>query len=160
MTMKRGRSKRRGLGGAATPSSPRGGGGAAAPLRRDDYREEALRRGLNPRDIDLLLADIAGKPLAWVIAHGDEDVDAQQLEPLLARRFAGEPLQYIRGKTEFYGREFFVDNRVLIPRPETEGLVEAAIARAPRNATVVDVGTGSGCIAVTLSLERHDLRVI
>src|SRR5436853_3115770 len=160
MTMKRGRSKRRGLGGAATPSSPRGGGGAGAPLRRDDYRQEALRRGVNPRDVDLLLADIAGKPIAWVIAHGDEEIDAQQLEPLLARRFAGEPLQYIRGKTEFYGREFVVDNRVLIPRPETEGLVEAAIARVPREATVIDVGTGSGCIAVTLALERSDLRVI
>ena len=80
-------------------------------------------------------------------------------EALIERRFAGEPLQYIRGKTEFYAREFYVDDRVLIPRPETEILVEAVLARAPRNARVIDVGTGSGCISVTLALERPDLRV-
>lgn len=127
-------------------------------MKRSRYREEALRRGINPRDVDLLISDITGKPLSWVFAH--DDFDAAQLEPLLARRFAGEPLQYIRGKTEFYGREFVVDDRVLIPRPETEGLVEAAIARVPRGATVIDVGAGSGCICVTLALERSDLRVI
>jgi release factor glutamine methyltransferase len=76
------------------------------------------------------------------------------------RRAAGEPLQYIRGRCDFYGREFLVDDRVLIPRPETELLVEQAVARAPRGARVVDIGTGSGCIAVTLALERPDLRVL
>jgi release factor glutamine methyltransferase len=78
----------------------------------------------------------------------------------MRRRMAGEPLQYIRGTTEFYGREFRVDDRVLIPRPETEILVEAAIERIERGARVVDIGTGSGCIAATLALERPDLRVI
>lgn len=73
---------------------------------------------------------------------------------------AGEPLQYIRGKTEFYGREFRVDDRVLIPRPETEIVVETAIERIERGARVVDIGTGSGCIAVSLAHERPDLRVI
>ena len=77
----------------------------------------------------------------------------------MRRRAAGEPLQYIRGKTEFFGRTFFVDDRVLIPRPETEVLVETAIKTIDRGARVVDIGTGSGCIAVTLSLERPDLRV-
>lgn len=79
---------------------------------------------------------------------------------MLARRYAGEPIQYIRGRAEFYGREFVVDDRVLIPRPETELLVEATLDRAPNGARVVDVGTGSGCIALTLALERSDLRVI
>jgi release factor glutamine methyltransferase len=129
------------------------------PLR-NRFRDEALRRGINPRDVDLLLADLTGKPITWVLAHGDEEADGAVLEAMLTRRFAGEPLQYIRGKTEFYGREFVVDDRVLIPRPETEGLVEAAIERVPRNATVIDVGTGSGCIALTLALERPDLCVI
>lgn len=78
----------------------------------------------------------------------------------MRRRAAGEPLQYIRGRCDFYGREFLVDDRVLIPRPETELLVEQAVARAPRGARVVDIGTGSGCIAVTLALERPDLRVL
>lgn len=126
---------------------------------RNHWREEALRRGQSPRDVDLLLADVAGRSLAWLFAHGDDDVDAAQFEPLIERRFAGEPLQYIRGRTEFYGREFHVDDRVLIPRPETEILVEAVLARAPRNAGVIDIGAGSGCISVTLALERPDLHV-
>jgi release factor glutamine methyltransferase len=79
---------------------------------------------------------------------------------MLTRRYAGEPIQYIRGRAEFYGREFVVDDRVLIPRPETELLVEATLDRAPHGARIVDVGTGSGCIALTLALERSDLRVI
>ena len=78
----------------------------------------------------------------------------------MRRRVAGEPLQYIRGKTEFYGREFRVDDRVLIPRPETEILVEAAIERIEHGARVIDIGTGSGCIAGTLAIERPDLRLI
>jgi len=98
--------------------------------------------------------------VAWLFAHGDAEVDAAIIEKQLQRRVAGEPLQYIRGRCDFYGREFFVDDRVLIPRPETELVVEQAIARAPRGARVVDVGTGSGCIAVSLALERPDLRVI
>lgn len=126
---------------------------------RARYRDEALRRGVNPRDVDLLLADLTRRSAAWVIAHGEVLVDADDFAARMERRFAGEPLQYIRGKTEFYSREFFVDSRVLIPRPETEVLVEAAIERIPRGARVVDVGAGSGCISVTLALEREDLRV-
>jgi release factor glutamine methyltransferase len=114
------------------------------------------------RDADLLLADLLGRSVAYVHAHGELELDlafeavfgAQML-----RRVTGEPLQYIRGRVEFYGRELFVDDRVLIPRPETEILVEEAVRRLPRGARVVDVGTGSGCIAVTLSRERPDLRV-
>ncbi|HEY2090676.1 MAG TPA: peptide chain release factor N(5)-glutamine methyltransferase [Thermoanaerobaculia bacterium] len=127
---------------------------------RESRREEALRRGINPRDVDLLLGDLLGRSLPWLISHGDELADAAALDAMLVRRYAGEPIQYIRGRAEFYGREFVVDDRVLIPRPETELLVEATLDRAPHGARIVDAGTGSGCIALTLALERPDLRVL
>ena len=127
---------------------------------RFHFREDALQRGINPRDVDLLLSDLLGRPLSWLIAHDDTEIDPAPLETLLARRYAGEPLQYIRKRTEFYSREFYVDDRVLIPRPETELLVEAALERAPRNGRVIDIGSGSGCIAITIERERPDLRVV
>jgi release factor glutamine methyltransferase len=126
---------------------------------RAQRREHALQRGINPRDVDLLLADLLGQSTAWLYAHGDEIVDSSKLDALLARRYAGEPLQYIRGHAEFYTRDFVVDARVLIPRPETELLVEAALERAPQNGRVIDIGTGSGCIAITIERERPDLHV-
>jgi release factor glutamine methyltransferase len=113
----------------------------------------------NPRDVDVLIADVTGRTPAWVFAHGEERIDPAPIEALVQRRIDGEPLQYIRGKAEFFGREFFVDDRVLIPRPETELLVEAAIARAAKRARVLDVGSGSGSIAITIERERQDLSV-
>lgn len=127
---------------------------------RARHREDALQRGLNPRDVDLLLSDLLGRSPAWLFAHGDELVDAAPLLPLLERRYAGEPLQYIRGTAEFFSRTFAVDDRALIPRPETELLVEEVIERAPANGRVIDVGTGSGCIALTVERERPDLFVV
>ncbi|HSP13861.1 MAG TPA: peptide chain release factor N(5)-glutamine methyltransferase [Thermoanaerobaculia bacterium] len=127
---------------------------------RARHRQEAVRRGINPRDVDVLLGDLAGQSLPHLLAHGDERVDAAALEKLLGRRYAGEPLQYIRGKAEFFTREFLVDDRVLIPRPETELVVEAAVERAPRGGRVIDIGTGSGCIAISIERERPDLHVI
>ena len=122
-------------------------------------RARLRARVTNPRDVDVLLADVTGRTPAWLFAHGEELIDAAPVEALVQRRIDGEPLQYIRGRTEFFGREFFVDDRVLIPRPETELLVEAAIKRAPRNARVLDIGSGSGCIAISLERERQDLEV-
>jgi len=120
---------------------------------------DSLRARYRSRDVDVLLSDLLGESIAHVLAHSDRLVDPAPIDAAMRRRTAGEPLQYIRGKTEFFGREFFVDDRVLIPRPETEILVETAIAKIDRGARVVDIGTGSGCIAVTLALERPDLRV-
>jgi len=127
---------------------------------RARHREDALQRGVNPRDVDLLLGDLLGKSLSWLFAHGDQSVDPEPLETLLARRYAGEPMQYIRGRADFYSREFLVDDRVLIPRPETELLVEAALERAPQGGRMVDIGTGSGCVAITIERERPDLHVL
>jgi len=97
--------------------------------------------------------------VTFLLANGELLVEPSPLERLLERRYAGEPLQYIRGKTEFYSREFLVDDRVLIPRPETELLVETALERAPKHGRVLDIGTGSGCVAISIDCERADLRV-
>jgi len=135
-----------------------------ATERLDDLRarlrQDALDRGINPRDVDVLLADLLSRSMAWLYAHGEVELDASSVEADLQRRYAGEPLQYIRGKSEFYSREFYVDDRVLIPRPETELLVEVTIERAPRGGQVIDLGTGSGCIAISIESERTDLHVL
>jgi len=126
---------------------------------RARLRQDALARGINPRDVDLLLSDLLSMSLASLYSRGDIEVDAARVEAYLERRYTGEPLQYIRGKQEFYSRDFIVDDRVLIPRPETELIVETAVERAPRGARVIDIGTGSGCIAISIECERTDLRV-
>ncbi|MGH9421772.1 MAG: peptide chain release factor N(5)-glutamine methyltransferase [Thermoanaerobaculia bacterium] len=126
---------------------------------RARLRDAARAGGVNPRDVDVLLADVVGQSPAWLFVHQEERIDPSAIEALMTRRLNGEPLQYIRGRCEFYGREFIVDDRVLIPRPETELLVEAALARAMPGARVLDIGSGSGCIAISLERERPDLDV-
>ena len=128
--------------------------------------ELARRLGLSAHEARIEAHNLAGHALgvnrAWLVAH-DRDALAPEaqarIEPLIARRTAGEPVAYLVGAREFYGRAFKVGPGVLIPRPETEHLVEAALKRAPHNARTLDIGTGSGCIAITLKLERPDLQV-
>ncbi len=101
---------------------------------------------------------------AWLIAHDTDplsEAQTTQFETLLTRRLAGEPVAYLTGTREFYGRPFQVSPDVLIPRPDTELLVELALARIPPGQAkdVLDLGTGSGCIAITLALERPLARV-
>lgn len=101
---------------------------------------------------------------AWLIAHDTDLPDRTQLaqfSTLLARRLVGEPIAYLTGTREFYGRSFRVSPDVLIPRPDTELLVERALAHMPGDQAVevLDLGTGSGCIAITLALERPLARV-
>ncbi len=96
-------------------------------------------------------AGLLTRPSAVVTTLADE---------LLERRLKGEPLAYILGYREFFSRRFAVDPSVLIPRQETETLVDAALEMAPLRGRVLDVGTGSGCIAITLKLERPDLEVV
>lgn len=102
-------------------------------------------------DSQLLAAFGLGQSRSWVLVHPERLVDASQLDDLLARRESREPLAYITGEREFYGRVFRVRPGVLIPRQETETLVEAVMSLAPRS--ILDIGTGSGCLAVTLALE-------
>ena len=96
---------------------------------------------------------------AWLIAHDTDpltETQTAQFETLLTRRLSGEPVAHLTGTREFYGRSFQVSPDVLIPRPDTELLVELALARMPpgQAVKVLDLGTGSGCIAITLALER------
>ncbi|HUN28298.1 MAG TPA: peptide chain release factor N(5)-glutamine methyltransferase [Alphaproteobacteria bacterium] len=113
---------------------------------------------------EALLAFVTGKSPAYLRAHAGESLSqdlVERYESLASRLEQGEPLAYILGTAGFYRREFVVDPRVLIPRPETEHLVEAAIAHlqaydAPR---VLDVGTGSGAIALTIAAEVPRARV-
>ena len=100
---------------------------------------------------------------AYLIAHGDDDLPAAQAADfgrLIARRAGGEPVAYLTGSRDFYGREFVVTPAVLIPRPDTELLIELALQRLPANGgQVLDLGTGSGCIGVTIAAERPQAQV-
>ena len=110
----------------------------------------------------LLLQHITGYTASQLITRDREplpEAQADQLHRLIARRSAGEPIAYLIGTREFYGRAFAVSPAVLIPRPETEHLLEAALQRLPENGVLWDLGTGSGIIAVSAKCERPDARV-
>lgn len=139
----------------------------------------AARERLPASEARLLLGHVMDRPAAWLIAHDDEVLEEAVLlrfASLVARRKGGEPVAYLVGYREFYGREFAVSPDVLIPRPETELLVDIALGKevgaggtatgaAPSTTTrtktrtttrasrILDLGTGSGCIAITLALE-------
>ena len=117
-----------------------------------------------------LLASLTGQPLTWFMAHGDDPADPDtttRFQALAERRRAGEPLAYLLGQQEFYGRPFAVSPAVLIPRADTETLVETALEqlvrlRQQRRAvplSLLELGTGSGIIAITLALEAPDTEV-
>ena len=126
---------------------------------------------------ELLLMHALGRDRAWLYTHSDDSLDraaAEKYFALIARRAAGEPTQYLTNKQEFWGLEFEVTPAVLIPRPETEHVVEVALERlgsrgikidmrtgAPSPALrIADVGTGSGCLAVTLAHELPHAEIV
>lgn len=115
-------------------------------------------------EAQVLAATALRQPRAWIVAHPEEAVDEVELEALLARRLSREPLAYIVGWREFYGRKFLVSPAVLIPRQETETLVEAALESLPSikgaGLSVLDIGAGSGCVALTIAIERPDCEVV
>lgn len=123
---------------------------------------DALRwPGLDPVDARVLLQHVLKASHAYLIAHGERVLTSDEVSVIkttFQRRLDGEPVAYLVGRREFFGRDFAVTPAVLIPRPDTELLIELALERVavspqPR---MLDLGTGSGCIAITLALERPD----
>jgi release factor glutamine methyltransferase len=135
----------------------------------DWTRQDFAARGLGtPRlEAELLVAHALKLKRVDLYVRYDQPLSADELSgvrALIERRRKHEPVAYILGEREFYGRRFAVDARVLVPRPETEGVIDAALALLPAptegvTLRVLDLGTGSGAIALTLAAERPDLRV-
>lgn len=120
---------------------------------------DAARQATDRIEARVLLREVLNQSDAYMLAH-DGDLltpeQARQYVALVVRRVAGEPIAYITGRREFRGREFRVAPAVLIPRSETELLVDLALQRLPADApwSVLDLGTGSGCIGITVAAER------
>ncbi|HEV8370910.1 MAG TPA: peptide chain release factor N(5)-glutamine methyltransferase [Pyrinomonadaceae bacterium] len=114
------------------------------------------------REAGSLLAHVIHRDRTFLLSHAEDQLDPEQFSSFrdsVERRSTGEPLQYITGLQDFYGREFRVSPEVLIPRPETELLVAAALEFIGESEAIIcDIGTGSGCIAVTLLCERPNAR--
>jgi release factor glutamine methyltransferase len=116
-------------------------------------------------DAELLLSHAMGRSRSWLYAHGDDDLQPSQakvFDALLRRREAGEPVAYLIGKRGFWAFDLMVTPDTLIPRPETERLVELALERAPATPglRIADLGTGSGAIALALAYERRQAQII
>ena len=123
------------------------------------------RLAIDPVDADLLLAHVLDKPRTWLFVHAEDAVapaDAHRFRTLLARRIAGEPVAYLTGARGFWTLDLAVTPATLVPRPETELLVELALARLPDEAPVrvADLGTGSGAIALAIARERPRAEVV
>lgn len=144
-----------------TPGTPVGRALVSAAQRLGGPESETAQL-----DAQALLAHIFGRDRSWLFAHHDYELsieDCGRFAELITRRRRREPVAYLLGRKEFYGLEFAVDRRVLIPRPETELLVDLVLAqindRAGRPVVIADVGTGSGAIAVTVAWHAPEAKV-
>ncbi len=124
----------------------------------EKLRETGIGNPLNESLI--ILSKSLGIEKEKLITHQGEFIQTQNANDLLERRIRGEPIAYIIGEKDFYKKPFFVNEHVLIPRPETEFIVELAIPYLNNCKTALDVGTGSGVIAISLSLENKSVRWI
>jgi len=126
----------------------------------DTLQEAGIQNPL--LDAELLAAHVLGLDRIRLHVDRDRELTAQEagkIRHLVKRRLTFEPIAYILGKKEFYSLEFYVDRNVLIPRPETELIVDLVVYYALQNARIVDIGTGSGSIAVSVKYTRQDLEV-
>jgi release factor glutamine methyltransferase len=136
------------------------------PLRLIAWTQEFFaRKGVDaPRlTAEVLLASTLGCDRVRLYLDFDKPIAEPELaryRDLVRRRADGEPTAYLVGRKDFYGRPFRVDARVLVPRPETELVLEAALASLPPAGSALDLGTGSGCLAISLALERPGARVV
>ena len=133
-------------------------------LRHGRARLQAHASPTATLDIECLLQFVLRMHKTQIYAHREQvltGAQQEQLQALLVRRQRGEPIAYLIGSKEFYGRNFHVDRHVLIPRPETEALVVQAKAHLPADTSthILDSGTGSGCLAITLALEFEQSQV-
>jgi release factor glutamine methyltransferase len=131
---------------------------------RSGQAAENVRESARP-DAQVLLGQILGVDHAWMLAHGDDELTREHLDAfgiMLDERMRGVPVPYLTHLAGFYGREFYIDERVLVPRPETEHVATAAIEalRATNGTHALDVGTGSGALAITLALEISGLHAV
>ncbi len=136
---------------------------ASAAVRRAARTLETAGLERARAEAELLVCGAAGRPLEWLLVHPEDMLSPEQaarLEDMVGRRARREPLPYVLGHAEFYSLDLFVGPAAIVPRPETEVLAEAALARAPEARFAVDVGVGCGALAVVLARERPEMMVL
>ncbi len=138
-------------------------------MRNNEWLKQTTQQlagvGIESARLDslILLEDESGKDRAWLLAHPElelSEVQVVELNKKVTRRAGHIPLAYIRGHVEFYGRQFIVNEHVLVPRPESETMIGLLLSLTAPNSVIVDIGTGSGVLAISAKLELSAANVI